>query len=155
MDRKLTDNIERFSAAFIPMMHFFHNIASEASRGAEFTLPQYRVLMLVKHRGSMSISELRNQLKIAQSSASEMVERLVQQNLLSREKDPNDKRITLFKLSKKAEKILEWRKDTMEDCYRKVLNPLSQKEQQELVSAFETILKIIQPLKKQIPNDKS
>lgn len=143
MDKNLGNIIERFSNAFIPMMHFFHNIASEASRGADFTLAQYRVLMLVKHRGAMSINELRNQLHIAQSTASEMVDRLVQQNLLLREKYPTDKRITLFTLSKKAEKILERRKDMMQDCYRKVLEPLSPDERIELVEAFETILKII------------
>jgi DNA-binding MarR family transcriptional regulator len=144
MNNNLTNILERFSNAFIPMMHFFHNIASEASKGADFTLAQYRVLMLVKHRGAMSINELRNQLNIAQSTASEMVDRLVQQNLLLREKDLTDKRITLFKLSKKAEKILERRRDLMEDCYRKVLEPLSAGEQIELVEAFETILEIIQ-----------
>jgi len=146
----MTDLLKRFSNAFIPMMHLFHNIASEASRGAEFTLPQYRVLMLVKHRGSMSISELRNQLKIAQSSASEMVDRLVQQKLLLREKDPNDRRITIFKLTKKAERIMEQRKSVVEDCYRKVLEPLSQAQQEELVGAFETILRIIQQQKNQV-----
>jgi DNA-binding MarR family transcriptional regulator len=129
-------------------MHFFHNIASEASKGADLTLAQYRVLMLVKHRGAMSINDLRNQLSIAQSTASEMVDRMVQQNLLVRKKDPKDRRITLFKLSNKAEKILERRKDMMEDGYRKVLEPLSDNEQIELVEAFETILRIIDYEKK-------
>ena len=152
MDKKLQENLERFANAFIPMMHFFHNIASEASKGADFTLAQYRVLMLVKHQGAMSINDLHHQLHIAQSTASEMVERLVQQDLLLREKDPNDKRITLFKLSKKAAKILERRKDMMEDCYRKVLEPLSPDEQIKLVEAFETILKIINH-KKKSPTD--
>ena len=148
MDKNFTTNLERFANAFIPMMHFFHNIASEASKGADLTLAQYRVLMLVKHRGAMSINDLRNQLSIAQSTASEMVDRMVQQNLLARKKDPKDRRITLFKLSKKAEKILERRKDMMEDGYRKVLEPLSDNEQIELVEAFETILRIIDYEKK-------
>lgn len=144
MDSRFDEMLERFSNAFIPMMHFFHNIASEASRGVDFTLAQYRVLMLVKHRGAMSIHDLQQQLNIAQSTASEMVERLVQQNLLLREKDPNDRRFTLFKLSKKAEKIIERRKDVMTNCYRKVLEPLTEDEQIKLVEALETILKIIQ-----------
>jgi DNA-binding MarR family transcriptional regulator len=144
MDSNLTNNLERFSNAFIPMMHFFHNIASEASKGADFTLAQYRVLMLVRHREAMSINDLRNQLRIAQSTASEMVDRLVQQSLLLKEKDLKDKRITLFKLSKKGEKILERRKDIMKDGYRKVLEPLTDDEQIELVEALETIVKIIQ-----------
>lgn len=152
MDKNFATNLERFSNAFIPMMHFFHTIASEASKGADFSLAQYRVLMLVKHRGAMSINDLRNQLNIAQSTASEMVERLVQQNLLLREKDLSDKRITLFKLSKKAEKILERRRDLMLDSYRKILEPLSLDEQIELVEAFETILKIIGH-KKKSPTD--
>ncbi|MDZ7400753.1 MAG: MarR family transcriptional regulator [candidate division KSB1 bacterium] len=143
MESKFDEMLERFSNAFIPMMHFFHNLASEASRGADFSLAQYRVLMLVKHRGAMSIHDLQQQLHIAQSTASEMVERLVQQNLLLREKDPNDRRITVFKLSKRAEKILERRRDVMNDCYRKVLEPLTEDEQIELVEALETILKII------------
>lgn len=144
MASKFEEMLERFSNAFIPMMHFFHNLANEASRGADFSLAQYRVLMLVKHRGAMSINDLQRQLNTAQSTASEMVERLVQQNLLLREKDPNDRRITLFKLSQKAAKILDRRKHVMDDCYRNVLEPLSPDEQRELVEAFETIVRIIQ-----------
>jgi DNA-binding MarR family transcriptional regulator len=68
MDKSLENNLKHLSNAFIPMMHFFLNIASETFKEANFTLAQYRVLMLVKHRGAMSINDLRNQLNIAQGT---------------------------------------------------------------------------------------
>lgn len=134
---------ERFIKAFIPIMHFFHNIASSMSRGTDFSLAQYRVLMLVNHRGPMSINELRTNLNIAQSTASEMVDRLVQLKLLVREKSPSDRRVTIFRLTSKAEKAIQARLQTAQEGLKKVLEPYSQMEQQEFIEAFETIHRLI------------
>ncbi|RKY83588.1 hypothetical protein DRQ09_09845, partial [candidate division KSB1 bacterium] len=137
------ENLERFYNAFIPVMHLFHNLAIEVSKGAEFSLAQYRVLMLVHQKGSISVKELKSKLNIAQSTASEMMERLVKQNLLYREKDPKDRRVTLFKLTNKTRKILQNQKTSVIEVLRKTLEPLNEKERKSLIEAFETISNLL------------
>jgi len=137
--------IENFARSFTGVMHLFHNLASGVSRGANLSLAQYRVLMTVHHYGPMSINQLHERLNIAQSSASEMVDRLVRRGMLSRAKDPHDHRITIFRLTEKTHDILKKQKNMMQDVYRRVLEPLTSAEQQELSEAFEKILKLLQP----------
>jgi len=139
----LEKNLERLSKSFIPIMHIFHNLACEVSRTADFSLAQYRVLMMVYNQGPMSINDLRTKLKMAQSSASEMVNRLVLNGHLSREKDVLDRRKTVFQLTKTTYNILKKQRESMKVMYKKILEPLNSKEQVELVLAYETILNLM------------
>jgi len=137
-------NLKRLAAAFTPVMHRFHHLALALTRVTDFSLPQYRVLMLVHHQGAMTINDLKQQLSTAQSTASEMVERLVKQDLLSIESDPDDRRRTVFKLTPHARRILKVQMNSLEKVFQRVLAPLDQKEQIELLQAFETILKLLE-----------
>ncbi len=141
----------RFSNAFIPIMHFFHSVALEASKEAEFSLPQYRMLMLLLHKGAMGVPELQQELGNAQSSVSEMAEKLIQQNLLLRVKDEKDRRRTIFHLTARAIKLLEERKNAIQHCCDSILSPLQPDEQRQFVEAFELILGFIQKIKNQSP----
>ena len=77
-----------------------------------------------------------------------MVERLVQQGLLIREKDSCDRRITIFRLTDEAQALLKEQKSSINEIFRKVLEPLTPAEQTELVEAFETIFNIVRKREK-------
>ncbi len=144
MNQPYGENLARLSQAFLPIMHIFHHLAGQVVKLTDFSLAQYRVVMLVYRSGSMSITQLKQSLNIAQSTASEMIDRLVQQKVLYREKDPGDRRITLFKLTPPTRRMIEEHLISMENIYRKILDPLTTTEQDKLVGSFETILTILQ-----------
>ena len=139
MNPNYSEKIDRFAKAILPLMHFFHNLMLDASKDATFSLPQYRVIMLLFRSGPLSISELKSQLKIAQSTASEMAERLVQQGLLKREKSPVDRRKTLYQLTGKARRQISSHKTTMRERLDSVLESFHGEEQEQLIHAFEEI----------------
>ena len=147
MNEKLSQYVQRLAVSFPPIMHFFHHLAGQVSKLGAFSLAQYRVMMLVFHHGPMSISTLKNRLGIAQSTASEMVERLVQQDLLVRAMDKTDRRVTLFRPSPKAVRMLQKRKQNMLTVYQQMLEPLTGAEQAKLVQAFDVILQLTQKIK--------
>lgn len=134
----------RLSRAFLPMMHIFHHMAVDVVKLTDFSLAQYRVLMLVYNQGSMSINELSANLNIAQSTASEMIDRLVNQKILRKKKHPQDRRITLFTLTPKSQKIIMRHLASISRIYEKLLDPLTPAEQEKLVTGFETILELLQ-----------
>lgn len=144
MNNNLQKNVQRLAVSFPPIMHLFHQLAGQVSKLGAFSLAQYRVMMLVYHSGPMSISTLKNKLGIAQSTASEMVERLVQQGLLEREKLKKDQRVTVFRLSGKAVRSLKKRQENMLEVYKQILEPLTAEEQEKLLQAFITILELTQ-----------
>lgn len=144
--------IDRFAKAVLPMMHFFHNLMLDASKDATFSLPQYRVIMLLSRSGPLSISELKEQLKTAQSTVSEMAERLVQQGLLKREKSPADRRKTLYQLTEKARKQIANHKTTMHERLASVLDAFESQDQEQFIQAFEEIADLIQKLHERTPS---
>ncbi len=137
------NNIQKLAPLFTRLMHLLHHLAGEASKLGDFTLAQYRVLMLVKTMGPMTIKQLQNRLLIAQSSASGIVTRLEQQGWLKREKSAKDRRLTVFHLTRKSESLLKRRMQEMEKVYKKIMAPLSPQEQEQLLEAFATILRLI------------
>jgi len=143
MNKKLTKNIERLSGAFPTVMHFFHNIAGQVSKVGEYSLAQYRVLMLLYHRGKLTVTDLHNELHTAQSTASGMIDRLVQQELVIREKDNRDKRKCYLNLSKKARNDLDKRMHSMNEVYEKILQDFSLAEQDQLIKALENVAQIL------------
>jgi DNA-binding MarR family transcriptional regulator len=149
MDNQLSEMTRRFSNAFVPVMHIFHNIASEVSKTADLSLAQYRVIMLVYQSGPMSINALKNGLNTAQSSASEMVNRLVNSGFLQREKSPNDRRVTMFQLTDRARDLIQQRTRMMQDVFRDMLEHFSAEEQNQLVESFELILKLMVKVRNQ------
>jgi DNA-binding MarR family transcriptional regulator len=149
----MTDqNIERLAKIFPGIMHFFHNIAGQVSRVGEFTLAQYRVLMLLFTRGALNINALKDELRIAQSSASGMIDRLMAQDLVIREKLPSDRRVTVLKLTPKAEKIIKTRMQMMTEVYRKILQDFSSEEGAILLDSLEKISEILQQKNQTINN---
>ncbi len=134
-------------------MHRMHHLAMSVSKASEYSLPQMRVLMLVRLRGKMTISELMQYLNTAQSTASEMVERLVQQEMLIRSKDEHDRRRTVFRLSGKAEALLNQQTQAMQQVYQNLLSPFSDADQERLVKAFETIHELLSGQEAISPND--
>lgn len=138
--RSFDQNVNELARTFTPLMHIFHHVAGQVSKVGEFSLAQYRVLMLIYHDGPISINDLKERLNIAQSSASEMVDRLVHQDFLRKEKSENDRRITLLHMTAKTERLLKERMKSMQTVYRKILEPLTQAEQKELVEASRLIL---------------
>jgi DNA-binding MarR family transcriptional regulator len=67
-------------------------LALAAMSDAAITLPQVLLLNHVERRGSASPSELAEALQTSLPAASQMIDRLVSQRLLSRTEDPVDRR---------------------------------------------------------------
>lgn len=138
------ENIKRLAQVFPGIMHFFHNIAGQVSKFGEFSLAQYRVLMFLFSRDHLTINHLKHELGTAQSTASGMIDRLVQQGLVRKEKNPNDLRQTVLVLTPKAKSIIRQRMDSMTEVYQKILSDFSEEEQVVLIDALEQIFQVLQ-----------
>ncbi|MCL4434540.1 MAG: MarR family transcriptional regulator [Actinobacteria bacterium] len=74
---------------------------SLASTGYDVTLPQYRTLVLLYHRGPLSSAEVAEELNVNPSTATRMMDRLCAKRLVAKHSVGNDRRklrLTLTKL---------------------------------------------------------
>ncbi len=97
----------RFSRAFATAMHSFHFLAAKVMKSGTVPLAQYRLLMLLRESGPLTISDLSSYLGTAQSTASELAGRALESGMVERAADPLDGRRTLYSLSRTGPAALE------------------------------------------------
>jgi len=73
----------------------------------EVTWPQFHMLKMIQVCGRVTVTELSNMLMIAPPTASRMIDSLVNKELLEKQKDTADQRVTYIALTPKSEKLLE------------------------------------------------
>ncbi|SNB47309.1 MarR family winged helix-turn-helix transcriptional regulator [Geobacter sp. DSM 9736] len=143
------ENIERIAKLYPAIMHGMSRIRSIVHEGMDLTYNQYKMLLTISDSDSCSLNQLARQLGIAMSSASEMVDRLVQIGLVTRVIDEENRRqVTIFATQKGIEVILELQRGIL-DNYRTLLEKLPEVEQERLVQAFEMLAEVLGSLEKQ------
>jgi DNA-binding MarR family transcriptional regulator len=71
----------------------------------ELSMSQIGTLFLI-HRGSSNISDIAEELGVTKAAASQMLERMVQQNLILRTEDPNDRRVKQVVLTDNGRQVV-------------------------------------------------
>ena len=76
----------------ISMHRSMHNFL-RFTRESGLSMSQIRALFHLNRKGSSGVSDLGDHLGVTSAASSQLLERLVQQNLILRTEDPNDRRV--------------------------------------------------------------
>ena len=113
---QLTDKLFRQLLPTLPM-EWIH---------LDLTMSQLKVFVLLFITGHSRMSDIASELGVSLATATGVVDRLVERNLLIRNGDPDDRRVVLCQLSDEGEKLIR-------DLWQ-----LSQKQAGDLMSALDT-----------------
>src|SRR5215208_1444562 len=69
------------------------------TKGRNLSMTQVCALFTNQRKGSAGVSDLADELGITSAAASQMLERMVQQELITRTEDPSDRRLKLIVLT--------------------------------------------------------
>jgi len=83
-----------------------HNLFRH-SKSMGFSMPQVNALFRLHHHDQCSISDLAEFLGVSDAAVSQMVDKLVDQGLIQRLEDPQDRRGKLLSLSPEGESIVQ------------------------------------------------
>lgn len=72
----------------------------------DLTMPQLKVVLLLFTNGPERMSTMASALGVSLATATGVVDRLVEKDMVTREGDPNDRRVVLIRLSDKGEKLI-------------------------------------------------
>ena len=97
------------------------------------TLKQKDTLILVrkfedKYPEGMSLKALTKKLNLAPATVSELVENLVKQGFLTRERSKNDRRSICISLNEKTKKMCKLSEESFDNTFNKLLSELEKKE---------------------------
>jgi DNA-binding MarR family transcriptional regulator len=77
------------------------------ARDKGLTMAQFGAMVQIFRKGGCGVSDIGSDLGVTNSAASQMLERLVQLQLITRTEDPSDRRVKLIVLTEKGRQILQ------------------------------------------------
>ena len=138
--------IERLARLYPLLLGKMGRLRTLVHEGMDLTYNQYKTLLTVAGRPECSLGDLARELEVAMSSASQMVDRLVGQNLVHREQDAGNRRQVILRLTPQGEALVAELQRGILLGYEKVLRRLPEEEQEALVQSFETIARILEKI---------
>lgn len=116
-------------------MHNFIRYSKESG----LSMSQIGALFRI-HRVTGGVSDLGDNLGISKAAASQMLERLVQQELILRTEDPNDRRSKQIVLSEKGCRTLQESMDARQEWLNDLAVTLSTSEKEQIISALNILI---------------
>ncbi|MHB8779853.1 MAG: MarR family winged helix-turn-helix transcriptional regulator [Candidatus Geothermincolia bacterium] len=114
-------------SAVMIIMSILRNLkhsGSEVMMDVELSYPQSMILFVLLEKTTATVSELSQQMKITPSVVSRMVDRLVDKDMVERNRDEADRRVVYVSLAPKGreflERIAEYHADKVRDLWASV-----------------------------------
>lgn len=120
------------------MGHSMHNMMVY-SKGVGLSMAQLGALMRIRRQGTLAVSEIGQEIGVTNAAASQLLERLVQQGVVSRSEDPHDRRVKQIGLTPKGQKILEAGLEARQAWLKDVADTLTPAEQTQVAAALQLL----------------
>jgi DNA-binding MarR family transcriptional regulator len=133
--------IELFLKNGLRPLQFYQNLEQWEK---EFNRSELTTIMMLHHRGELSMSDLAHELGLAMSTLTNVIRRLIGRELILRERNEKDRRVYMVKLSPKGLEIAEQMWDQLQHMFNKVQSVLTAEELQQFVSLSLKVAKAIQ-----------
>ncbi len=104
-----------------------------------FSMTQVSVLFMLRRTGASSVSDIGDELQVSTAAASQLLDRLVQQDLLIRTEHPKDRRLKQIVLSSKGQAVLQEAVQARQRWLEDLVKLLPSDEQEQVITAL-TIL---------------
>lgn len=89
------------------LLHALIVSSPQAWLDLQLTLPQLRIVFIIAHGKSPSVTQIAQQLGIGEPTASHLVDKLVKAHWVERAEDPEDRRRTRVRLTPAGEELID------------------------------------------------
>ena len=110
------------------------------ARKSNLSLSMIGALFHLHQREKAGVTDLGDHLGVTSAAASQMLERLVQQGLIQRSEDPEDRRVKQIVLTEQGCQVLEEGLRARQDWLVDLVEALSPMEQEHITSALEILI---------------
>lgn len=121
------------------MHHSMRNFIHYAKDNG-LSLSQCGALFHLHHMGRAGVTDVGDHLGVSSAAASQMLDRLVQQNLILRSEDPGDRRVKQIMLSEKGNQILEGGICARISWLEEVFDNLSPTDKEHIAKALDALI---------------
>ncbi len=135
-------NITRFLEAFDSLSTVFSSMGSFTGK-ISLSKPELLIIDYLARQNELTMSQLAKALNIGLSTATGVVDRLVEKKLVGRIRDKKDRRVVRIALTKKGQELSRSYLEQKKEVFGRLIGTLSAKEQDVLISFFEKIAKTL------------
>lgn len=111
----------------------------ELARSAGLTAVQFRVLQVINEKGDCTAKEISQRMRVSQATVTSLVDRLVRQGMVVREKSQTDRRQTNILITENGRRTIEDAPDPLQQRYVRSFEALDDWEQAMLVASLERV----------------
>ncbi len=111
----------------------------------DVTMPQMKVLMLLREHGALRVGVLARHLNVSTPTITGIVDRLVRQSLVERADDPSDRRLVLNGLTDKGVEAMERLAHRSDIELQRMVGSLSAEEQAEIARSLKRLNEALPP----------
>lgn len=114
------------------------------------SMSQLGALFHLHHKGSAGVTDLGDHLGVTNAAVSQMIERLVQQELILRSEDPTDRRAKQIVLAAKGLQVFQDSVHARLDWLDDLVQTLSAEEKEQITKALKILIDRAKQLEQQI-----
>src|SRR4051812_34393151 len=130
---EIKSDVDRVLEAIIYLYTESRRLTKELARRADLTGPQLTVVKLLEQIGDLSLSELSERIRAQNSTVTGIIDRMERENLVTRERSKEDRRVVYIRLTSKGKRLAEEIPVEPMEIFRGALESLSVAEVRDLV----------------------
>ncbi|MCK9554568.1 MarR family winged helix-turn-helix transcriptional regulator [bacterium] len=138
----MDESLKRVTEIFPHMMRSYHSVSSAFSRSMDIPLNHMRVLINVDYMGSCTLVKLSSALGMAASTASEIVDKMVNEGYLKRELNEKNRRQVIISVGQKGKKFIEDFHRKVKEHFRNIFKIITPSNRERFRRAYEILYEI-------------
>lgn len=137
-------SLEKRLAELAPkIMNAFHDLGQQHPTGERLSMRQYQTLIIINATENLTLSGLCEKLNLAPSTATELVNRMISLEYVTKQHEEQDHRNVQLQVSPKGLRLLKEREEAMAMMFHRFLEPFPDEDKAAFVEAFQQIWELI------------
>ena len=130
------DEIQRVT---YDLVHYFAICDRVCVEELGVTASQGYILLALSETGSVTMNDLSVRMRLANSTMTRMVDQLFQKRMITREPDPEDRRIVRVRLTEQGQSVKIRLKKAMQDLFYQILEDIPEGEREQIIHSLKTL----------------
>ena len=117
-----------------------NSLIAEALSTTGLTMPQITAIRLVAHAGTLTMTQICNEMNASPSTVAGIVDRLEAAGIVERKRSEEDRRVIFVSISSKGSDKAELARTTINTCFSKAFESLAEEELAAIEHGLDTVL---------------
>ena len=103
----------------------------------------FEIMVLLTEEGTLPVAKIGERLVLAKAHMTQLVDKLVENEIVIREEDPNDRRVSRISITGKGKETLDKIHERVSRAFKKALSSLRENDLKELTTSLSKIRNVL------------